>query len=283
MPIIYIDVLVVLNWFIDWLLLLLTAQLLHQPVRRVRAVLGAAVGGLLACQVLISVPPIIALLLNLCSAAAIVRAAFVWRGVRGYVKQMFTFYCVSALLSGIVTALWYVSGSEAVVTRNGVIYCDISPFAVAVLSVIAYGAIRLYERFTRKRAPEALDYTVTVNDGCGTAECKALFDTGLHLREPFSGVPVIVVDRSALLPFLPLPLGATLANTTTVLSPRLRMVPYKTVGGNGLLQAFVPQTVTIKRAGEPKRDISGVYVALSDDMQCGEYTALIGSDVWDWQ
>ncbi len=270
MPVIYIDVLVVLNWFIDWLLLLLTARLLHLPVKRVRAVLGAAAGGLAACQVLLRVPTAVALFLNVFSAAVIVRITFAWRGVRGYLKQLFTFYCVSALLSGIVTALWYVSGSEVMYTHNGVIYCDISPLTVAVLSVISYGVIRLYERFTCKRAPEALEYTVTVSDGCSTAECKALYDTGLHLREPFSGVPVIVVDREVLLPLC-------------AESPRIRMIPYKTVGGTGLLQAFVPQTVTVKRAGERARDISGVYVALSDELARGEYTALIGSDVWNWQ
>lgn len=266
MPVIYVDILIVLNWFIDWLLLLLTARLLHLPTRRGRVVLGAAVGGVAACQLLLTIPAPLSLLLHGIGAALIIRIAFAWRGFKSYLRQLVTFFCVSALLSGLVTALWHISGSEAVVTRNGVIYCDISPLTVAVLSAVSYGIIRLYERLTRKRAPEALEYTVTVGDGQRAVECRALYDTGLHLREPFSGAPVIVVNREALQPCIQT-------------AARMRMVPYRTVGGSGLLEAFVPHSVTVKRRGEAARDISGVYVALSDDPPRGEYTALIGSDV----
>ena len=57
MPVLYLDVLVVTNWFIDYLLLSLTARLLHLPTRRLRMVVGAFIGGLSACQILLTVPP----------------------------------------------------------------------------------------------------------------------------------------------------------------------------------------------------------------------------------
>ncbi len=285
MPVIYLDVLIVLNWFIDYLLLSLTARLLHLPTRRFRVVLGAALGGIAACQILLTVPTALSLLLHLLGAVLMIRIAFVWHGLKRYIRQVVTLFCVSALLSGLVTALWYLTGSETVLTRNGVIYCDISPLTLTVLALVSYAVIRLYERLTRKRAPAALDYTVTVSDGCGFCECRALYDTGLHLREPFSGIPVILVHREALMPYLPLPLGEALRSAegggAVCITPRLRMIPYRTVSGNGLLPAFVPAAVTVKRNGEPPRDITGVYVALSDEPGCGEYTALIGGDVLD--
>lgn len=285
MPVIYLDILIVLNWFIDYLLLSLTARLLHQPTRRFRVVLGAALGGVAACQILLIVPIAVSLLLHLLGAALMIRIAFAWHGLKGYIRQVITLFCVSALLSGLVTALWYLTGSEMVLTRNGVIYCDISPLMLTALALVSYAVVRLYERLTRKRAPAALDYTVTVSDGCGVCECRALYDTGLHLREPFSGIPVILVSRETLMPYLPLPFGEALRGDkvvgTVCVTPRMRMIPYRTVSGNGLLPAFVPHSVTIRRNGEEARDITGVYVALSDELGRGEYTALIGSDICD--
>ena len=46
MPIVYADVLVALNWVIDFLLLSATALFLHIPLNRVRVTLSSLIGGL---------------------------------------------------------------------------------------------------------------------------------------------------------------------------------------------------------------------------------------------
>ncbi len=285
MPVIYLDVLIVLNWFIDYLLLSLTARLLHTEVCRFRVVLAGAIGGLASCQLLLTVAVPVSVILHIAGAALMVFVAFHRCGWRGYLKQVLTFFCVSALLSGLVTVGWRVFGDEVVLTRNGVIYCDISPLMLTALAVLSYGVVRLYERLTRKRVPSALEYIVTIDDGSGCCVCRALYDSGLHLREPFSGAPVIVVNPAALRPYLSdrlqQALYAAAGGAVSSGVSRLRMIPYRTVGGNGLLPAFVPSLVTVKRGGDPARDISGVYVALSEELQSGEYTALIGGDVLD--
>ncbi len=284
MPVIYLDVLIVLNWFIDYLLLSLTARLLRLPTRRIRMVLGALVGGVSACQLLLTVPTAISVLLHTLTAALIMLIAFRYHSAKGFARQVVVFFCLSALLSGVVTALWYLTGSEAVLTKNGVIYFDISPLMLTAFAVISYGVICWYERLTHKPTPQGLDYVLTVDDGCGVCECRALYDTGLHLREPFSGSPVIVVCRDALLPYLPPTLCEALSSAGGVAvcpTVRLRLIPYRTVSGEGLLPAFVPNKVTLRALGRPPRDITGVYVALSETLDRGDYTALIGSDVTD--
>ncbi len=275
MPVIYLDVLIVTNWFIDYLLLSLTARLTHRPVRRWRLVVGAGIGGVSACQILLETSAAVTVLLHIVSAVCIIRTAFAWHSAKAFLRSVVVFLCVSALLSGVVSALWYVSGSEVMLTHSGVIYFDISPVALTVFSLIAYGVVRLYERLTRRRTPQGLEYVVTVEEGENTYELRALYDTGLHLKEPFSGVPVIVAKRTALQTALPTggdePLMASAA--------RLRLVPYRTVGGEGLLPAFAPKRVTVRSLGDSPRDISGVYIALSDTLERGDYTALIGSDI----
>ncbi len=282
MPVIYLDVLIVLNWVIDYLLLSLTARLLRLPTRRGRLVVAAAVGGVCACQIFLNLPAFFSLLLNVTVAALLIRVAFPWYTAAAFIRRTFVLFCVSALFSGLVTALWFVTQSDVVITRNGVVYCDISPLMLTGLALISYAAGWLYDRFTGNRSPAALEYTVVIDDGCGTCECVALYDTGLHLREPFSGMPVIPVKREALLPYLPLPLSQALHRedgVTTRAAARLRHIPYHTVGGEGLLPAFVPAKVTLRARGGPPRDITGVYVALADEPNRGVYTALVGSEI----
>ena len=272
MPIIYLDVLIVSNWFIDYLLLSLTARLLRLPPRRVRMVLGALLGGVSACQMLLTVPTAVTLLLHILSAAFIILIAFPCHSAKGFIRTTVVFFCLSALLSGLVTALWYLTDSEVILTQNGVVYFDISPLMLTVFATISYGIIRLYERLTKKRAPSGLEYVLCIETDTGICECRALYDTGLQLREPFSGSPVIVASRKTVSTCLP---------TREAEVTRLRWIPYHTVSNEGLLPAFAPRKVTLRRLGQPKRDITGVYIALSESLERGDYTALSGGDVID--
>lgn len=267
MPIVYLDVLVALNSLIDYVLLSLTARLSHSPFCRLRAALGALLGGLAACRLLLPLSPLLSLTFHLVTAVLIVAVAFRPDGLRRLCRRVATFYVASALLSGAVTALWHLTDSDLLVAAGGVVYWAVSPLWLTVCTVAVYFAVRLWERLTSRAAPAARDYTVTVEDETGGCTCRALYDTGLRLREPFSGEPAIVVRRTE----LSLPPDV-----------RLRMIPYRTVGGEGLLPAFRPRRVTLHERGTPPRDISGVYVALSDEPSRGEYTALIGRDVADY-
>ncbi len=265
MPIIYLDVLIVLNWLIDGLLLSLTARLCGVSARRLRLAAASLFGGAASCQLLLTVPVVVSVALHILTAAVMIVIAFPFRSIRSFLRQSMVLLCMSALLSGVVTALWYLTGSDAFITHNGVIYCELSPWMLTVFALVGYGVVRLYDRLTRHRQPASLEYVVTVDDGNGECECRALYDTGLHLREPFSDRPVIVVRRDAV--------------KLTVPETRLRMIPYHTVGGTGLLPAFVPRRVTVRARGTPPQDITGVYVALSDTENYGDYAALIGADV----
>ena len=265
-PILYLDVLVALNCLVDYLLLSLTARLSHSPFHRLRASLGALLGGVSACRILLSLPPLVSLFFHVATATLIVAVAFRPDGWRRAVRRIVTFYVASALLSGAVTALWYLTDSDVILAAGGVIYWAVSPLWLTVCTVAVYFGIRLYERLTSRTAPAAREYTVTVEDEAGECTCRALYDTGLRLREPFSGEPVIVVRRTE----LGMPRDV-----------RLRMIPYRTVGGDGLLPAFRPHRVMLHELGTEPRDISGVYVALSDEPS-GEYTALIGRDIAEY-
>lgn len=161
------------------------------------------------------------------------------------------------------------------------------------LTVVSYGILWIWDRVTRKKAPLGGEYHLTLDYGMGPVSVRALLDTGNHLTEVFSGSPVAVVRREAVESALPSSvLAAADALTperhlrTARRFPRrrpgisgIRLVPYRSVGGKGLLPAFRPQSASLLSSAGISRDVTGIYTALCSDLGRGGYDALIGSDL----
>ena len=281
---IYMDVLVALNWFLDYALLCGTARLLHIACRKRRLVLGSLCGALLsAALVLPTLPDGVALPLRLISAVPVVLTAFGRSPIRRFSAQLAAFFLLSTALAGVVLAavIWVAPKGLRVI--NGVVYYDVPPLLLAGLTALFYGILCLYERCSRLRRFNR-EYRLELTDRGGRRELRALFDSGNRLVESFSGRPVIVADRNAVLPLLSAEQRQWLAFADGADAPpvlpsgHFRLIPFNSVGGGGLLPAFCPAGAVL-RAGRRRRDITGVYIALSDRLGRGEYEALLGADV----
>ena len=292
MPVIYLDVLLALNLFIDFLLLSVTGRVLRLPSRRGRLVLGAAVGAASCCLVLFpELPGPLSLLLKLAAAALIVRLAFRWQSGKVYIKQLVVFLVASAVFAGLAFALWYFAAPDGFYVLDGVVYYNVSPLLLVALTVVSYLIMRLYDRFTRKNAPLGRDFRLTLDGGGGETTPRAPYDTGHHVTDVFSGAPVAIVRYDALESCLSEELKEALTgamrtdsfsptggNTATAVKSRLRMIPLHTVSGTGLLPAFQPVRAQIGTVGNTV-DASGIYVAVCEALGRGEYDAIVGADI----
>ena len=249
---IYMDVLIALNWFLDYALLSGTVRLLHIPYRRIRLVLGSLTGALLAALlVLLVLPGWLSAFLRLAAALPVVLIAFGWGGWRQNVVRLVVFFALSTALAGLVLLLYTLAAPQGLRVINGVVYYNVSPFWLAVLTA-----------------------------ACGTRVLRALYDSGNRLIEGFSGKPVIVADKAAIIPLLTTEQQQFLEwkDAPTDLPGHWRLIPYRTIGGDGLLPAFVPERAALC-AGKTRRDITGVYIAITDRLGRGEYEALVGATV----
>lgn len=266
MPVIYLDVLLALNLFIDFLLLTATAAWRHLPHRRGRVVLGAIVGAATACAVLL---PVMTwwqqLLFDVAAAAAMCRVAFRWNGWTVFGKTVATLWALSAALGGVCTILWQVFSPAGFQVINGVVYYDIPPLTLILLTVVSYGALTLFERWARPRLFGRHLYRVTAVWRGWTFVFTAMYDSGNGLTEPFSGAPVIVVAEKAVT-------GWDNGD------PPYRVIPYRTADGEGVYRAFCPERLTVT-AGRRQADISGVWLAVAPQLNQGEIHAVLGTAV----
>lgn len=265
--ILYVDILLALNLFVDFLLLCGTARVLQLPYKRWRLIAGAVAGALSSLIILLPpLPLVVTAALRVVTAAAMVVIAFAFHGIKAYLKTTAVLFVVSAVFAGVCEALWLFIAPTGLFVQSGVVYYDVPPLLLVLFTTVAYGALTLYERLTAKRVARNASYIVELHENGRTVSLRAMLDTGCHLREPFSGTPVIVANTIKVQAFLPCTVGAT--------TP-VRYIPFAALGGEGVLPAFRPAKATLYINGKAV-DISGTWVAAADALIREEYDALIG-------
>ena len=268
--IIYIDILLALNWWIDFLLLLGVRRSMGGDGKPWRLAVGALVGAL-SCLVLF-LPPIsvwLSLTIRLVSAALMVTVAFGF-GLRAWLRRVVMLFAFSAGLAGLCGALYFFLAPQGFYVFNGVVYYSVPPLLLVALTVGCYGLLWLSEQLLRRRAPKEHLFRVRITHKAHTVCFSCLYDSGNHLAEPFSGKPVLVIEREVaeeLLGWTP---------TVDNLPAGWRLIPYNTLGGNGLLPAFIPDAVAVIRGGDAC-PLPSCYVAVCDCLGRGEYRGLMGA------
>lgn len=275
--IVYADILLAVNLWIDFLLLLGVRRFMGVGARPWRLVLGSFVGALFSFVLLL--PPMAAWLslsLKLLSAGLMVLISFGIRNRRRYIRSLLLLFGLSAGLSGLCSALYHFAAPRDLSVVNGVVYYAVSPWLLLGLTVLCYAMMGVFERVIRRRAPAQRDFIVRVHSQGRSVTLKCLYDSGNHLTEPFSNRPVLVAERAVLEGLLAIP------EDVDELPPNgvWRVVPFDSLGGGGLLPAFVPDSVVaITPQGE--RTLSDCYVAVCVRLGRGEYEGLIGSAMGD--
>ena len=273
--VIYIDILLALNWWIDFLLLLGVRRAMGGGVRSWRLALGALVGAL-SCFVLF-LPPMsvwLSLLIRLLAAALMVTVAFRLRSWQDWGRRVILLFALSAGLAGLCGALYFFLAPQGFYVFNGVVYYSVPPLLLVALTVVCYGLLWLSEQLLRRRAPKEHLFRVRLTHEGRTVTFPCLYDSGNHLVEPFSGRPVLVVERGVAEELLPVPPSVEDMPAQT----GWRLIPYDTLGGSGLLPAFLTDSATVLRRDTEHR-LPECYVAVCERLGRGEYSGLMGSEL----
>ena len=273
--IIYIDVLLVINWWIDYLLLLGVRRALGCGGSNRRLVAGALVGAVGSLVLLLPpLPLLLSLTVKLGTAALMVLVAFRRRTWRDFLRRLLLLFGLSAGFAGVSGALYFYVAPADFYVFNGVVYYAVPPLLLVGLTVAGYGVLTAAEKLLRRRAPARMTYRVRIYGAEKQTVCTCLYDSGNHLVEPFSGRPVLVVERSVAEEVVEVP--ASIEQLPPHSEAGWRLVPFDSLGGSGLLPAFVPRRLTVEQ-GREQVEAEACYVAVCDRLGGGEYRGLMGS------
>ena len=189
---IYADMLVAVNLYIDFFLLWCVRKVLGLGARTCRLLLGALLGAVWALLSLLPLPAWTALPLGLIGALLAALGAFAPGSAKLLGKAALCLWLFSFLLAGFCLFLLQVLSPAGLAVSGNVIYLDLSPRLLFLFTCGAYGLFWLWHRLLPRDRGWGRLQAFVVEQGGKTQTLLARGDTGNSLREPFSGLPVIV-------------------------------------------------------------------------------------------
>ena len=282
--VIYIDVLVAINIFVTWLLLACSVFFSAVQVRRWRLLLASLAGG--ASSLLIFLPPApwwLLILEKLLCSALIVFAAFGFVKWRRFLRCFAAFFGVNFAFAGIMLALWFTIKPGGMLYQNGAVYFEVSLLAFVIFACACYAIVRGLAALLRRRHPGANLCQATILVLGRSITLPALYDSGNHLTDGFTGAPVAVVEYAALQRFLPEDLREFFLGGCELIDilqehpwrVRLREIPFHALGREGLLPAFRCDQVTVKAKHISQPTPQAIIAVTPDALSDGSYSMLL--------
>lgn len=283
---VYVDLLFIVNWVINTLILAGGAMLARERLHRARVLLGAAIGALYS--VLIFFPQtewLTWFVLRLMVGALMVGVAVPTPTLARYFKALLYFYIVMGVFGGGMYLFYSFTAAGAnMVYSNGVYYVDLPLWMLLGLSFGFYGLIRLTALLQYRKKPIRGLQEIEVCCMDKYRSITAFVDTGNSLIDPMTLAPVVVVEASALRGLLPAEVLETTGSPERleyVCSKypdlKCRLIPYKGVGGESCLMfALRPDHIRRLSDGQVRENVllGLTSRSLSPD---GSYRALLHS------
>jgi len=282
--IIYLDVLISVNFILNYAVLRASAQITGQKRNRPRSLTGAVLGAAYAAICVFAGKAISSLPFRIFVGVLMSLTAF---GInKRTLRTTLFFFGISAAFAGIVFALSYIAGDKFGFI-GGNVYINLSLPLLAVTTAIAYLLLTIIFRpaaLKNKTPKKFMEAEIKVCEK--RASFLVLLDTGCTLLDPVTNKNVLVSNINSVSPVLdPVAVKAMKegVDATEIItkfrnhSPPFRLIFCKSVSGlPDMLPAFVPDCVTLD--GE---DMSGILVAVTAVGLDGDdnVRAIIGADV----
>lgn len=236
MLVIYADVLLAINFSMDFLSLFITSIFLHLKIKKLRIILAALLGAVYAfLQMVIDISGISLIALTIASAIIMVNIAFSEKKFKRIMLITFIYMFVSMLLGGIMSLLYSLMNNilAGFIEKYSYEGAYNSARIWIIISLTAIASVVFSKILTSKKEIKEVDVIIVI--GKTKYELKGLCDSGNLLKEPFSGRNVILVSEEG-------KIGEEIQKIEDI---HKKFIPYRDVSGEGVLRGVVPKTILI--------------------------------------
>lgn len=228
--VVYADILILVNFIVDYFLLLLSSRFLHKKPRLWRLLAGAAAGGLFSLYIFLPQSNFLcqsAVQILMCAALCLVTFGF--GDIKTFVRSATVLFAVNFAYSGAMIAVWLIFKPYGMVINNSVVYFNISPLFLILFSVIGYFAVVLLRKILKKKFSENTYCDVTVSNGAQSVRLSGIVDSGNSLTDVFGLSQIFITEQEVVGALL----GEEIKNPA-----RFRKIPCSTVAGEKLLDGY---------------------------------------------
>ncbi len=267
--VIYLDVLVVINFCITYFSLKATAGLLHAGYSTGRLISASVIGGFSSLSALLTLDFLPSFLLKLVLTSVITLIAFGWGGFSAFALRTILIAVAGALVCGVTIMLRELTGNNFFGTAGGYPYLDISVLHLVISTIAVYIIISLYRRISDKPHSGAM-IKLTIKKGNNTARLIAYPDSGNNLRDFLTGLPVIVCRKDKINSIMP----------DFNKNPKgVRIIPFSSAGGSGYITAFRADSVTVCRENGQETQIDALVGTKEELFENESFDAVINPKI----
>ncbi len=292
---IYIDVVLIENLIMNFIILLATGLILKEKIKNMRLLLASLLGAIYSVVSYLSILEIYAsIILKIILSIVMIYVAFNPQTIKKMWKDILLFYLTSFVFGGAAFALIYIVKPQEILMKNG-LFLGTYPLKTIILgAIIAF--IIIMTAFTvvkSKITKKDMFCEVEIQLNGKVIETTAMIDTGNLLKEPITNTPVVVVEHTLLYDCIPKEilnhldelLGGDFNNIPEELKEKyitkLKFIPFSSLGKqNGMLLGIKADCMKIKDA-EKEEEKENIIIGIYNKSltKRGEYRALMGIEL----
>ncbi|MBO4940661.1 MAG: sigma-E processing peptidase SpoIIGA [Clostridia bacterium] len=266
-PIVYLDMLFLMNFFIDTLVLLGTAFLIKKTLCLWRIALSSSLSAFYSTVMFF---PQISFLYSIVFKVVFlffsVWIAFPSYTIKALFKNALMFFASNLIFGGIMFFLIFFTDFGTTMNTfvsNGEIYFNISSKTLIFSIILAYlviYAISFIKKENMVASRKQVDITVFFENK--TVDFKALCDTGCTLCDPISGFPAIILSPKCAKQLFPKELLCAIRENTIPAGyeTKLRVLPFSTIDTPlEIMYGIIPDKILFE-----EREIKKAIIAISN-------------------
>lgn len=292
---IYIDIVLMENLIMNYIILFTTGLILKQKIKHIRLILASLLGAIYSIVAYTGVLEVYSsFLLKIILSVIIVYIAFYPQNVKKLWKDLLLFYLTSFVFGGAAFALIYIVRPQDILMKNG-LFLGTYPLKTVMLgAIIAFAIIITTFTMVKSRiSKKDMFCEIEIKLNNKTIQTKAMIDTGNMLKEPITNTPVVVVEHTLLYECMPKEIlnhleniiGGDFENIPEEIREnyisKLKLIPFSSLGKqNGMLLGIKPEylkVITEEQEEMKKNIIIGIYN--KSLTKKGEYRALMGIEL----
>ena len=241
---VYLDVIFVVNFIYDFIILLSSSVILKRNVKLTRIILGSLIGSITIFILFIRFNSFTLFLFKLVISIFMVLITYGYNDIRYFIKNIYYLYLVSIILGGL---LYFINNNFS--HNVGLVFYNsykLNIFFGIIISIIGIYIYMKNIRDLKINYNKYLKATIYFKDY--EVEVKAFVDTGNKLKDPYSFKPIILVDKNIL-----------------KIEQNILYVPYKMCNTDGLLKCIKPKKIYIENIGYKKNFLVGITDSIKID------------------
>ncbi len=239
---VFVDVLFIINFIIDYVLLQITAFFIKQKPKTLKLLLGAAVGAVFAAAIFfVKLNTFFSFLSVVAVAFLMITISYGVKKSRILLKNTAVFFLVAMAASGLAFGVVLSGRAKGVAINNGAIYADVDAYVLLLVFVVTVLIIHFATGYIRKqKIKSSYLYEIVIEKNGRKVKDVAFFDSGNFLKDPITQKGVIVAEWKTISPLF----DEEIVTQAIVNNPKdFFYIGCRGIDGVGGMYAFSPDSV----------------------------------------